>query len=275
MSSSYVDLWGGAEYVPKGLWAYTKGHRMVEVLRMMVNSYYRYKYGVNGRMKGCDAVIYTNKETHDYLGVDGKIITEVAVPNNVDRSIAKVKNEKCVFLVAGRMIYRKGHRFLLDAIRSIPIETDYEVRIVGAGPELASLQRIVKTNANLTKHIIFVPKIPYTEMKKEYENADIFIMPSIRETTGSVLLEAMGYGLPVIAIDKFGSGLILNRDIGWTYNGTTLKEYITSLAKAMEYCISHPEDVKRRGENMLKQAYKYTWDKKVAVFNGIYKELMA
>lgn len=230
---------------------------------------------MNGRLKNCDAVVYANKETHDYLGVDGKIITEVAVPNNVDKSIDKVKNGKCVFLVAGRMIYRKGHRFLLDAMRSISIETDYEVRIVGAGSELASLQKIVKKDANLKNHTVFVQKIPYTEMKKEYENADVFIMPSIRETTGSVLLEAMGYGLPVIAIDKFGSGLILNRDIGWTYNGTTREEYITSLAKSMEYCITHPEEVERRGKNMLKKAHRYTWEKKVTTFNDIYKEVLS
>lgn len=247
---------------------------MVEVLRMFMNSYYKLKYKINGCFDNCDAIIFANKETQDFLDIKGRIITEVAIPNVNGNIRNKIINGKCVFLVAGRLIYRKGHRLLLDAICTMPKDADYEVRIIGSGEETPILKKIVNGNDILRKHVRFVPKMPYTEMCCEYEKADVFIMPSIRETTGSVLLEAMGYGLPVIAIDKFGSGLILNNNLGWTFSGSTRKEYITSLAKAIEYCISHPEEVRRRGENMLKEAHRYTWEEKVDTFNVIYKEIL-
>lgn len=261
--------------MPKGLWTYTKRHRSVEVLRKMMNQYYRRKYIITGRLKTCDAIIYANKETKDYLGIEGEIITEVAAQNVLDKVPCKVIDGKCVFLVAGRMIYRKGYNFLLDAIKTIPENKDYEVRFVGSGPEVPMLERRVQEDRILAKHVVFVPKIPYTEMRREYEKANVFIMPSIRETTGTVLLEAMGFGLPVIAINKFGSGLILNENLGWLFSGNSKQEYIASLAAAMEYCIIHPEEVRRRGENILKESHKYTWEKKVAIFNDIYKEVLA
>lgn len=61
----------------------------------------------------------------------------------------------------------------------------------------------------MSEHVHCMGSIPYMEMEKEYADADVFIMPSIRETTGTVLLEAMSKGIPVITINKFGGATLL------------------------------------------------------------------
>ena len=61
----------------------------------------------------------------------------------------------------------------------------------------------------MSEHVHCMGSIPYMEMEKEYAGADVFIMPSIRETTGTVLLEAMSKGIPVITINKFGGATLL------------------------------------------------------------------
>lgn len=125
--------------------------------------------------------------------VSDEPVTEVAVDINdiKDTCNEKDRNEECVFLVAGRMIYRKGLDFLFDALMRIPQETRYQVRVVGDGPELEHLRKRGKEDLNLSEHVHCMGSIPYMEMEKEYAGADVFIMPSIRETTGTVLLEAM------------------------------------------------------------------------------------
>ena len=72
--------------------------------------------------------------------VSDEPVTEVAVDINdiKDTCNEKGRNEECVFLVAGRMIYRKGLDFLFDALMRIPQETRYQVRVVGDGPEPVS-----------------------------------------------------------------------------------------------------------------------------------------
>lgn len=265
---------GGGEYVPDGLRHYTKGHRSVEYLRMLMNVYYNCKYKITGRYDRVDHYIYANKETRDYVGIGNHIETEMAV-DFVNLSMPeKTKRDKCVFLVAGRVIYRKGHTFLFDAIKAINTKSDFEVRILGDGPDMASLKSVFGKDNFLQKHITFVGSIPFTKMKEEYDKADVFLMPSIRETTGSVLLEAMSNGLPIIAMDKFGSGILLHKDIGWTFGGNDRKDFINSFAKAMTECIENPDEIRRKGLNMLKESAKYTWSVKVDHFEKKYKDIV-
>ena len=70
-------------------------------------------------------------------------ITEIAL--NRDELIAKKspKSTKCterVFLVAGRLVYRKGHELLLDALSLLPDDLQYRCNIVGDGPMLEKLK---------------------------------------------------------------------------------------------------------------------------------------
>ena len=94
-------------------------------------------------------------------------------------------------------------------------------------------------------------------MEKQYESADVFIMPSIRETTGTVLVEAMAKGIPVVTINKFGGATLFDKNTGWLYEGNTKEEYIENLKKAILECIANPDEVRRRGKNARKKAEKY------------------
>lgn len=203
-------------------------------------------------------------------------VTEVAVDINDIKSVCnkKSENKECVFLVAGRMIYRKGLDFLFDALMRIPAETKYQVRIVGDGPELEHLRRRCAENQNLSKHVSCMGAIPYVKMEKEYASADVFIMPSIRETTGTVLLEAMSKGIPVITINKFGGATLFDENTGWLYEGNTKEEYIENLKKAILECIENPSEVVRRGTNARKKAEAYTWQEKNNKYQEIYMNLL-
>ena len=203
-------------------------------------------------------------------------VTEVVVDINdiKDTCNEKGRNEECVFLVAGRMIYRKGLDFLFDALMTIPQETRYQVKVVGDGPELVHLRKRCKDNLNLSEHVHCMGSIPYMEMEKEYAGADVFIMPSIRETTGTVLLEAMSKGIPVITINKFGGATLFDKETGWLYEGNTKEEYIENLKKAILECIANPDEVTRRGKKARKKAEKYTWQEKNKKYQAIYEELL-
>jgi len=43
-------------------------------------------------------------------------------------------------------------------------------------------------------------KLSYEKMQEMYNKADVFVFPSLRETTGTVIVEAMAHSLPVICI---------------------------------------------------------------------------
>lgn len=202
--------------------------------------------------------------------MDYKILNKEMISDK-NKQIHKEKG--CIFLVAGRMIYRKGHNLLLDALESLPEDAQYECRIVGDGPELEKLKKRC-ISAELKKHVVFTGKIPFAEMKNEYENADVFVMPSIRETTGSVLLEAMSRSIPIITIRKFGGVTLLDDSTGWLYDGNTAEEYIKNLKNILLHCINHPEEVLQKGRNARKKAEQYTWHEKLKHYNHIYENLI-
>lgn len=125
----------------------------------------------------------------------------------------------------------------------------------------------------LKKHVFLTEKIPFEEMRKEYSEADVFIMPSIRETTGSVVLEAMSHALPVVTVNAFGASTIIDEECGWLYAGTSRDNYIENLKKILQACIENPKAVHEKGKNAYSRAQTYLWKKKIIKYWQIYRQI--
>lgn len=209
--------------------------------------------------------------------VMNNILTEIGVSkeeisDNKERNIDL--NHKVKFLVAGRMIYRKGHDFLFDALMILPDNVDYECRIVGSGEEYEKLKEKCNKSVLLSKHITFTGNIKYEQMIQEYKRADILIMPSLRETTGTVVMEAMSNGLPVITINRFGAVNIVDEDTGWLYDGSTEEDFVKSLANIILDCINNPKEIESKKKNVIEKIKKFTWDRKIKLYQDIYLKLL-
>lgn len=68
-------------------------------------------------------------------------------------------------------------------------------------------------------------------------------MPSLRETTGSVVLEALENGLPVATMNKYGASIILNDDCGILYEVENNTEPAETIAKVIMECVDNPGKV--------------------------------
>lgn len=87
----------------------------------------------------------------------------------------------------------------------------------------------------------------YNEEKEAFfENADIFIFPTLNEAFGLVLLEAMEHALPCIATDEGGiSDIVDEGETGFIVS----KRNANILADKIEYLLIHPEERMRMGKN--------------------------
>ena len=262
----------GAEQIPHGLRSYASGNMVKELVHSMTNLIRKVHLGITHGLE-CDYLLFANLETQKYLKklyhCKNGLLPEIGTTlPTVDISC---KKKGIVFLVAGRLVYRKGHAFLLDALNRVPADLDYEVRIVGDGPELEKIK--IKTNLlHLNNHVHFIGKVPYKTMDKEYACADVLIMPSLREATGTVVLEAISRGIPVITINSFGGSLILNDECAWLYSGTNKQAYIDNLANSMMNCIMNPDEVLCKGINARRRSENYTWKKKCVYYQEIYRQ---
>lgn len=102
-------------------------------------------------------------------------------------------------LTIGRLTHQKGQWILLEAMTKFDdIYPDAELTILGEGEMREELERVAK-RLRIDGRVKFVGKV--ANPQDYLKDADLFILPSIYEGLGVVLLEAMSVGVPVIASD--------------------------------------------------------------------------
>jgi glycosyltransferase involved in cell wall biosynthesis len=127
----------------------------------------------------------------------------------------------------GRLVEKKGHETLLLAAAMLRDRgLGFSVRLVGEGPEWPRLQRLVH-ELRLGDRVIFLGPLSESEVRTEYEEADVFALPCRKLPNGdqdglpNVILEAMAHGLPVASTRLDGiaeaivdgeSGLLCDQD---------------------------------------------------------------
>lgn len=129
----------------------------------------------------------------------------------------------CLTRLAGTERH-KGYDKIIKAIPAVQPQTAKRIVYVIAGRYTADEAAFIKTtaaDAGIEKNVILTGFIPAGEIVSHFEMADIYAMPSSKEGFGIVFIEAMYYGLPVIAGNKDGSvdalaggelGLLVNPD---------------------------------------------------------------
>ncbi len=99
------------------------------------------------------------------------------------------------FLCAGALVEHKGFRHAITAMH----EVDGELWIAGDGPLRAELERLA---APLGGRVRFLGQV--SELAPLFAAAEVFVHPSVEEAAGSVLIEAMAAGIPVVATTAGG-----------------------------------------------------------------------
>ena len=108
-------------------------------------------------------------------------------------------------LFVGRLSKQKGIEYLILAAKEI-LSVDGSVRftIVGDGYMRKKLEYLAKV-LGIDDNIHFTGFIPHDKIAGYYQSAGIFVVPSIYEPFGIVIVEAMSFGVPVIAAKNTGA----------------------------------------------------------------------
>lgn len=126
------------------------------------------------------------------------------VPNVVDTETFASGDERRHgdgrLLTVAALAEKKGHRYLLDALRDLPQAT---LDIVGDG----ELRRDLESQADaleLGDRVHFLGERSKQEVADLMRNADLFVLPSLAENLPVVLIEAQASGLPAVATNVGG-----------------------------------------------------------------------
>lgn len=216
-------LWpcGGAQCTPKSLKFYEK-NKAIAAVREMINKSCDYNPIYKRAIRGFDQIYAINGETQAQLEriakKDVTLLPELALREDFKNvNVEHRKNDIFKIVFVGRLIAKKGVAFMLDVLSKMPNEFDWTVDIIGSGSEKTAIEKQIK-ELGLINKVFLRGNMPFAEVFRAYESADIFVLPSLRETSGNVLLEAMAYKLPIVALDtsfcttlkEQGCGIFIN-----------------------------------------------------------------
>lgn len=135
------------------------------------------------------------------------------VPNGVDlkpfqnaiRNVywrERMGNWPVQFLYTGRLAVEKSLPFLLDAFALLAKRNpSVGLALVGGGP-MEQVLRERSKRLNLNERIIFLGSVAYERMPEIVASADIFVMPSVKDTHPLTVIEAMAAGLPAVVVQS-------------------------------------------------------------------------
>ena len=211
---------------------------------------------------------YSVEKIQQYYGVNPNKIQ--IVPNGVDIEAFKPsKNQTALkqqfnlgtgpsVLFVGNLIPRKGLLFLVKAAKVIvKQQPDTKFLIAGEGPLKNQLISSIKEE-NLSSNFTFLGRIEEKLLPSLYNCSDVFVLPSIQEGQGIVLLEAQASGKPVVAFDIGGiREAVQNGETGLLVNPGESDALAEALIKLLNDKTMH-EKMGANGRKFIVE--NYTWD---------------
>lgn len=189
-----------------------------------------------------------------YAGVDSSFTAQASQRDTSD-------NDPFSLLFCGRLNgphEQKGVDVLLKSLPLILRHHKVVLNIIGAGPRLTQYQALAG-ELGIGEHVRFLGFVEHEEMPRHYQDADLFVLPSRRESFGLVLAEAMACGLPVVATTAGAIPEVVEDGVTGVLVAPDDPE---ALANTVVSLLSDPERMKAMGTAGVERVReRFTWEK--------------
>jgi glycosyltransferase involved in cell wall biosynthesis len=169
-------------------------------------------------------------------------------------------------LCAARLYYWKGIHIAIGAFAQLLGQCpEARFTIVGTGPEESRL-RAEAARHGVTDRIDFIPWLPQQQLFDLYESHDLFVFPSLHDSAGFVVLEAMSRGLPVVCLDLGGPKDTVTPDSGVIVKtaGLTTAQVTSRLATELIDLIASPTKLAALSAGAISRANDFLLPNRVA-----------
>lgn len=179
--------------------------------------------------------------------------------------VAAIAARDPVVLSAGRLVDYKNFAFLVRAFARVR-RKDARLVILGEGPEKPAIEAEI-ARCGLAGRVTLAGY--HADPWPFYEHARCFALASQSEAFGLVIVEAMAYGLPVVAADCEGPRQILDNG---RYGALTPQGDEAAMAAALEAALDEPGDVAARRRRALDFSAQLGVTRYGAVIDDILRE---
>lgn len=199
-----------------------------------------------------DAILVPSDYVRDTLVARGAAAERIVIlPYGVDierfRPAPREQDGKFRILFVGQLSQRKGILYLLEAVKRLRLP-DVELVLVG---KRLGFETAFAPYREFTR---LVPHVPYHEVHRLFQQADLFVYPSLHEGSAFATYEALASGLPIVTTHNSGS---VARD-GKEGFIVPIRD-VEALAARIEQLYSDRDLRKAMGAQARERACEFTW----------------
>ena len=164
-----------------------------------------------------------------------------------------------VFLFVGRMMWYKGLKIILDALRELDSEDrDFRMVFVGGGTDKDEIIKYTE-KLGLSGKVLFVKPVHDRDLIRAwYCRANLFLFPSTFDTNGLVVREAAACGLGSVLV----KGSCAAEDVEDGVSGFLIEENAGAMAAKLRDVLANPDEIKRIGQGAQDKIY-ISWEDSV------------
>lgn len=275
---------GGGERAPRALRrGFPLGGRLRDALRDVANAVARFDPLMRAVYRRCTVILCKTRETLESIpsryrgkcrlqleiGTDYRDLYEQG-PQPPEASAG------LRVLYVGRLVYMKGLHLGLRAFASLLRRyDDARLTIVGTGPEEPRLRRLAG-QLGIAHAVRWVPWLPQREVMAVYPRHDAFLFPSLHDSSGNAVLEALSCGLPVVCLDLGGPGVLVDGSCGVRVSGSDEDAVTVELSRALQTLADDEILRQRLARGALMRANEnFSWFNQTERMNCVYAAAVA
>jgi len=271
---------GGAQVTPRSYLRYLGPAWRRELMRTLRVKLVTRMPGLRRTIRNCALILSTNPETTRALQAAGArhvrfhpnigVTEDLLVPAPPRQTM---EPREPTILWAGRLIPIKALPLALEAFSQLEPNLRARLRILGDGPLKADMEKLAR-KLRMSDRVDFLGAVPWVEMKRHYQEADIFLFTSLRDSSGAVLAEALASGLPIITLNHQGAGAIVPAEAGVKVEVKDPDETVRALAEGMRRLITHPELCKAMSNAARAHAQSMSWVRHAETMSEWYEQIL-
>jgi glycosyltransferase involved in cell wall biosynthesis len=171
----------------------------------------------------------------------------------------------------GRLISWKGCGLAIQALeRLVRQGVDAELTVVGGGPEESRL-RALAASLCLDQRVTFTQTLPREAVLRHFQTHDVFLFPSLHDSGGAAVIEAMFFAMPVICLDLGGPAESVG-EAGIRIQPCSVNQIVEDIAAEAASLLGDPDRRIAIGKAARQRILDhYEWDKKATFIKELYE----
>jgi len=272
---------GGGSCVSGGYLSLFGGKAWIQCIRKKIVESWQWVPQLKKTFDRAHLILCANEDTFNLLKPNYlnkcRLHLETGFDQDKIRKESSCSKDNSHFVQVGSIEPRKGWKLTLAAVKILMNEHgigDIHVNFIGAGPEYQAAIDMAE-QLGLSENITFHGNKSLRETQEVLSQARALLFPSVRDTSGNVVLEAMSQGVPVICLNHQGVKEMTDNECAIQIKPENISQTVRDMSSAMKKLYNDEIMARKMGDAGIRRIRKcYTWSAKQEFMKNVYESVL-